>query len=98
MATRNLLWKTPAISTGRLRRYWAALMLFTGLFFANAKESAAYCTTGLGGASYAWISLVNIVGTTLNNPSGMAPTFYTNWPASGNTTATLLLGTTYTLN
>ena len=98
MATRNLLWKSPAILTGRLRRYWAALMLFTGLFFANANESAAYCTTGLGGASYAWISLVNIVGTTLNNPSGMAPTFYTAWPASGNTTATLLLGTTYTLN
>ncbi|XZF13002.1 GEVED domain-containing protein [Chitinophagaceae bacterium MMS25-I14] len=61
-------------------------------------KASAYCNTGLGGGSYAWISSVSITGTTLNNPSGMAASYYTAWPASGSTTATLLLGTTYTLN
>ncbi|WP_165836448.1 GEVED domain-containing protein [Taibaiella soli] len=62
------------------------------------RKASAYCTTGLGGASYADIDSVSIVGTTLANYSpGYASSFYTAYPASGNTTATLLPGSTYTL-
>ena len=60
-----------------------------------------YCystfTTGTGSGDYC--TLVNILGTTLNSVTGASTTpFYTVFPATGNTTATLTAGTTYTVN
>lgn len=58
-----------------------------------------YCKTGLGGANGASIDSVEIEGTTLKNGSpGSAPGFYTQYPASGSTTATLQAGGLYVLN
>jgi hypothetical protein len=55
-----------------------------------------YCYTGLGGSCTAAIDSVSITSTTLaNGPTGCAPTFYTLYPASGSTTATLSQGQTY---
>ncbi|MCS6934176.1 MAG: GEVED domain-containing protein [Chitinophagales bacterium] len=62
-----------------------------------------YCTANLGGGCpSSTISNFFISGTTLNNSSG-CPTFangsyYTSYPPSGNTTATLYQGTTYVFN
>jgi len=57
-----------------------------------------YCKTNLGGANYAWIDSVAIDGTTLQNgPTGQAPGFYAAYPASGNTTADLAQGVSYTI-
>jgi hypothetical protein len=60
-----------------------------------------YCTpvhTAYDGTDY--ISNVSITGTSLNNASGATPNpSYTNYcPGSGNTTATLLTSTSYTIN
>jgi len=72
------------------------LLLFAG--FSVPRNASAYCSTGLGGGSYADIDSISIVGTTLANYSpGYASGYYTAYPAVGNTTATLLLGSTYTL-
>ncbi len=63
---------------------------------------SCYCNTGLGGANYAWIDSVQILTTTLNNgPTGLggvAGNYYTAYPATGNTTASLSQGTTYTIH
>lgn len=57
-----------------------------------------YCKTGLGGANGASIDSVQILQTTLNNASpGSAPGFYTQYPASGTTTATLQAGGLYVI-
>ncbi|MBL7764996.1 MAG: hypothetical protein JNJ58_02805 [Chitinophagaceae bacterium] len=62
---------------------------------------ACYCqpihTTGTGAGDY--LQSVSIPGTTLNNVTGASATpFYTLYPQSGSTTATLNSGSTYTLN
>ncbi|MBC7862331.1 MAG: T9SS type A sorting domain-containing protein [Bacteroidia bacterium] len=61
-----------------------------------------YCTAGIGGGCVTQagttIDSVAIETTTLDNISGCAPTFYTVYPASGSTTATVNQGTTYNLD
>jgi len=58
-----------------------------------------YCTSNLGGATGNSIDSVSISGTTLANGSaGTAPGYYTSYPATGSTTATLQQGVTYTIN
>lgn len=85
----------------RIPRSWTRalttiLLLLAG--FSNPQKALAYCNTGLGGGSYADIDSISIVGTTLANYSpGYASSYYTAYPAAGNTTATLFLGSTYTL-
>ncbi len=69
---------------------------------ANATMPAfSYCTptyiTGTGSGDY--ISLVQIVTTTLNNITvGAASPYYTLYPASGSTTGSLVANTAYTMN
>ncbi|QLH44935.1 MAG: hypothetical protein HWD58_04565 [Bacteroidota bacterium] len=63
--------------------------------------TSCYCiptySSGTGFGDFA--QSVEIVGTTLNNNSGAsASPFYTLYPQSGSTTATLNPGTTYTIN
>jgi hypothetical protein len=60
----------------------------------------SYClptySSGTGFGDY--ISLVNILTTTLNNPSvGAGSPYYTLYPTAGSTTGTLTAGNTYTL-
>lgn len=58
-----------------------------------------YCNKGLGGSTAASIDSVSIVGTTLDNHTpGAASGFYTQYPASGSTTASLQRGGLYTLH
>ncbi|RYZ56349.1 MAG: hypothetical protein EOP49_00585, partial [Sphingobacteriales bacterium] len=54
-----------------------------------------YCTTTNAGGSQ--ITNVTLAGTTLNNSTGSAnaPAYYNSFPASGNTTATLVQGGSY---
>ena len=59
-----------------------------------------YCSTSYanGTGSGDWISLVQIASTTLNNPSaGSASPYYTLYPVSGSTTASLAANTAYTM-
>jgi PKD repeat protein len=71
------------------------LILCTGNAFAQTYCSPTYAT-GTGSGDY--ISLVQITGTTLNNTStGAASPYYTLFPATGSSTATLLRGGSYTL-
>ena len=61
--------------------------------------SLCYCVSGIGGAGDPSIDSVVIQGTTLDNASpGYAPTFYTAYPQSGSTTASLAQGVTYNLH
>lgn len=63
-------------------------------------NSTTYCipTYGIGTGAGDFISLVNINGTTLNNATGgSAAPYYTVYPQSGSTTATLTAGTSYTM-
>jgi len=65
---------------------------------ASATAAGAYCqpTYSTGTAFGDYCSLVTL--NTLNNPSGASTTpFYTLYPASGNTTTTLVAGNTYTI-
>ena len=59
-----------------------------------------YCTASLGGnCATTAIDSVAIATTTLNNgPTGCSPGFYTAYPPTGSTTATLMQGQTYTVN
>lgn len=60
-----------------------------------------YCQPStFNGTQYGdFLAGVVIAGTTLNNPSIGAPSpYYTLYPASGNTTATLVAGNTYTIS
>jgi hypothetical protein len=58
-----------------------------------------YCITNLGGScSINSMSSVDITGTTLNNVTGGCTGTYNAFPASGNTTASLIGGNTYTMN
>ena len=69
------------------------------------EPTLCYCTTNLGGncdpGSYGFIDLVKITGTPLiNDNSGCTGTiglYYTDYPDTGNYTATLLAGSSYTL-
>lgn len=75
------------------------LMLGFGAFTSTVK--AQYCTTsyvsGTGSGDY--ISLVDFVGTTLNNPSvASSSPYYTFFPNSGSSTTTFSIGVPYTLN
>lgn len=81
-----------------LRSFSLAALLFlcaTPALYAQAQ----YCTTGLGGATGdASIDSIGIATTTLDNPTpGTAATFYTYYPATGSTTASLMQGATYTI-
>jgi hypothetical protein len=63
--------------------------------------ASCYCqpTYGTGTGSGDYISLVQIPGTTLNNPSvGAVAPYYTLYPQAGSTTATLGAGLPYTMN
>ncbi|MBS1771609.1 MAG: T9SS type A sorting domain-containing protein [Bacteroidetes bacterium] len=56
-----------------------------------------YCKGSLGGSTVASIDSVSILGTTLQSASpGAAATFYTQYAATGNRTATLQAGGLYT--
>ncbi|MBL0048946.1 MAG: T9SS type A sorting domain-containing protein [Bacteroidetes bacterium] len=66
--------------------------------------SAQYCTNNLGGSGCNGTRLITdfkIVGTTLSNLNNgcvmLGTNTYSNFPASGNTTASLLLGGVYTV-
>ena len=62
--------------------------------------SPTYCSTSyISGTGFGdWISLVQIASTTLNNPSaGAASPYYTLYPATGSTTASLAANTAYTM-
>ncbi|PSJ71561.1 hypothetical protein C7N43_38695, partial [Sphingobacteriales bacterium UPWRP_1] len=66
----------------------------------NVAGPAAYCPTSytIGTGSGDYLSSVSIVGTSLSNATGAsASPFYTLFPASGSTTATLAANTLYTL-
>ncbi|MDF2448541.1 MAG: hypothetical protein K0R26_1045 [Bacteroidota bacterium] len=74
-------------------------LFLLGAFTNNLK--AQYCSTsyGNGTSSGDYISLVEFVGTPLNNPSaGSGSPYYTFFPNTGSTTASLTIGTQYTLN
>ncbi len=77
---------------------------FAALFFLCATPAlyaqAQYCITGLGGGTGdASIDSIGISTTTLSNATpGTAPTFYTFYPATGSTTASLMQGATYTIH
>ncbi|RYZ55556.1 MAG: hypothetical protein EOP49_02605, partial [Sphingobacteriales bacterium] len=59
---------------------------------------ACYCAPVISSTGAA-ITNVNIPGTTLNNTTTAASApFYVTYPASGSTTATLIQGTSYTIN
>ncbi|MDF2452277.1 MAG: hypothetical protein K0S26_1781 [Bacteroidota bacterium] len=76
------------------------LMLILGTF-SNTGNAQVYCSTsyGTGTGSGDWISLVEFVGTSLNNPSaGASSPFYTFFPNTGATTTSLTIGTPYNLN
>ena len=67
---------------------------------ASTSTSGVYCTpsysTGTTAGDYC--TLVSIASTTLNNATGAsASPYYTLYPASGSTTASLLAGNTYTI-
>ncbi len=67
----------------------------------TADLASCYCipnySSGTGFGDY--ISLVEILTTTLNNPStGAVSPYYTLYPQSGSTTATLVAGSQYTIN
>ena len=68
---------------------------------ANVSAPPAYCipTYSTGTGSGDWISLVQIASTTLNNTSAgaAASPYYTLYPASGATTASLAANTAYTM-
>ena len=62
-----------------------------------------YCVTGIGGGCVntpaTTIDSVSIDMTPLaNGLTGCSPTFYTQYPATGNTTADLVFGSTYNIN
>ena len=68
---------------------------------ATITTTTRYCSTGLGGfCGTAAITEVSIAGTTLNNRQSVpyCTGGYVAWPATGNTTATLLPGTPYQLS
>lgn len=57
-----------------------------------------YCTSNVGGnCAASAIDSLAITGTTLQNATGCAPSFYTAYPNTGNTTADLMLGQSYEL-
>lgn len=84
----------------RKSKSFTVLLMIALCIFTNSLQ-AQYCTTsyatGTGSGDY--ISLVEFVGTSLNNSSGAAPSpYYTFFPNTGSTTATLIIGTPYNLN
>lgn len=81
-------------------RSFIVLIIMALCIFTNTLR-AQYCSTnyanGTGSGDY--ISLVEFVGTTLNNSSaGASSPYYTFFPNTGSTTATLSIGASYNLN
>lgn len=91
--------------------FWDANSGWSGSFVSSAGlggiskgsvtvPTGGYCTTGLGGAACD-ITRVQLVNTTLNTTLNNCPTtstdFYSSYPASGTTTATVQVGTSYAL-
>lgn len=75
----------------------------TNTVFVQLKTTNCYCSTNLGGyVDDDYITNVNISGTDLNNSSTymtqLDGSIYTSYPESNSTTATLVLGNSYTLN
>lgn len=92
--------------TNNLLSKWTAQLVFSLVFFASivsfdcVKAQAPYCATsysnGTGFGDY--ISKVQISSTTLNNNTGAsASPYYTLYPASGSTTASITQGQSYTV-
>lgn len=84
----------------RKSKYFTLLLMMALCIFTNSLN-AQYCATsyatGTGSGDY--ISLVEFVGTSLNNPTGGASSpYYTFYPNSGTTTTSLTIGTPYNLN
>jgi hypothetical protein len=91
------------IETIKFNTFFCYFILLTTLVTSSAKVNAqtTYCVpsyaTGTGSGDY--ISLVEIPTTSLNSPSGAASNpFYTFFPNTGATTATLNIGSNYALN
>ena len=88
-------------SKGRRLPFYAVfaklLLGFAFLFVTQVHAQSSYCTSNLGGASYAWIDSVSIVNTTLQSSSGQASSYYNLFPTSGSTTTTLTIGQTYSI-
>src|SRR6185295_6992961 len=66
---------------------------------AQPPAPVGYCTPGQSPNScfYMFITQVTIAGTALNNPSGCATSSFVLYPATGNTTAALTAGNTFTI-
>ncbi len=89
----NMLWKTSKLLN------LVMLSLLLCFFTFNGKAQYCYPTYNNGTGSGDYISLVNIAGTTLNNSSlGAGNPYYTLFPATGNSTGTLTIGSSYTIN
>ena len=74
------------------------LFIWLAAMVSVTAQAQTYCTTSLGGSAFdSPIDSVYISGTSLNNPTPGNPNIYTAFPASGNTTATLIQGQTYTI-
>lgn len=91
------------IETIKFNTFFCYFILLTSLVTSSVKVNAqtTYCipsyATGTGSGDY--ISLVEITTTSLNSPSGAASNpFYTFFPNTGSTTATLNIGSNYALN
>lgn len=81
------------------RKIAKTLGLFLLLYSFGLNKAEAYCGSFLGGDTSPSIDTIKILGTTLNNGTpGAAPSFYTMYPVTGNTTASLTQGATYTLH
>ena len=85
------------IETIKFNTFFCYFILLTSLVTSSVKVNAqtTYCVpsyaTGTGSGDY--ISLVEIPTTSLNSPSGAASNpFYTFFPNTGSTTATLNIG------
>ena len=88
-----------------MKNSYPILSLLTLTLFSSlvSFSQPTYCTSGLGGGGCGgYITNVTIAGTTLNNsstcstlPDGGA---YSSYSASGSSTATLILGSTYSLS
>lgn len=86
--TKNSLFRKSAI---------LALLLTCGFLNLKAQYCTPYYGSGTGSGDY--ISLVEIVGTTLNSASGAASSpYYTVFPTSGSTTASMDMEVPYQIN
>lgn len=85
----------------KVTKLWRLFTLSILLSLSAFQVQAQYCTTNYsnGTGSGDFISLVNISGTSLNNISGPGGNpYYTFFPVTGSSTATLTIGSSYTIN